>query len=107
MSSEVKERKDPTWKELPIGGLITEAGSAEKYKTGGWRAERPVWDSEKCINCLICWVYCPDSAIKVNEEGKHAGIDYDHCKGCGICAEECPPKVKAYKMVAESEFRGK
>ncbi|MFP3216806.1 MAG: 4Fe-4S binding protein, partial [Vulcanisaeta sp.] len=26
-------------------------------------------------------------------------IDYDHCKGCGICAHECP--VKAIKMVPE------
>lgn len=105
MSTEVK--REPTWKELPIGGLITEAGSAAKYKTGDWRTDRPVWDSEKCIQCLICFIYCPDSAIMVNEESKITGIDYDHCKGCGICAEECPPKVKAYTMVPESEFRGK
>jgi len=102
MSTELK--KDPTWKELPKGGLITEAGSSEKYKTGDWRTERPIWDSEKCIQCLICFIYCPDSAIKV-ENDKVTGVDYDHCKGCGICAEECPPKVKAYKMVSESEFR--
>lgn len=106
MSTEVKEKKDPTWRDLPTGGLITEAGSAAKYKTGDWRTLRPVWDSEKCIHCLVCWVYCPDCAIQVSE-GKITGIDYDHCKGCGICAEECPPKVKAYKMVPESEFRGK
>ncbi|MHB1000300.1 MAG: 4Fe-4S binding protein [Armatimonadota bacterium] len=103
--TKVQEHKEPGWRDLPIGGLITEAGSSEGYITGGWRAMRPVWDAGKCIHCLICWVYCPDSAVKVNAESKITGIDYDHCKGCGICAEECPPKVKAYTMVPESDFR--
>ena len=89
-----------TWKEIPPGGLILEAGNAEKYKTGGWRTYRPVWDEKKCINCLICWVNCPDSAILV-KDGKVTGIDYDHCKGCGICAKECPSKIQAIKMVKE------
>ncbi len=101
------QTKEPGWRELPEAGLVTEGGTAAKYKTGDWRTQRPIWDAEKCINCMICWVYCPDSAILVDEEGKIAGIDLDHCKGCGICAEECPPKVKAYTMVPESEFRGK
>jgi len=30
-------------------------------------------------------------------------IDYKYCKGCGICAEECPPKVKAITMVREEK----
>lgn len=93
------------WKELPIGGLILEGGTAEQYKTGGWRTIRPVMDTEKCINCLTCWCYCPDSSIKVENE-KIIGFDLDHCKGCGICAKECPTKVQAIRMVAESEIRG-
>jgi pyruvate ferredoxin oxidoreductase delta subunit len=101
------ENAEPGWRDLAVGGVITKSGSSRDYITGGWRAERPVWDSEKCIQCLICWIYCPDSAIKLNEEGKVIGVDYDHCKGCGICAQECPPKAKAYTMVSESEFRNK
>jgi len=97
--SELKE-----WKEIPIGGLILDAGNAEGYLTGSWRTYRPVWDEGKCINCLICWIYCPDSAIMV-EGGKMTGIDLDHCKGCGICAQECPPKVKAIEMVLESKLQ--
>ena len=92
------------WREIPIGGLILDAGNAEQYKTGSWRTYRPVWDEEKCINCLICWIYCPDSAIMV-EGGKMTGIDLDHCKGCGICAQECPPKVKAIEMVLENKLQ--
>ena len=89
------------WKEIPEGGLIVEAGNAANYETGSWRSSRPVRDVDKCTNCLICWVYCPDSSIIVSD-GKIKEIDYFHCKGCGICAEECP--VKAIKMVDEKEF---
>lgn len=79
------------WKDIPEGGLITEAGSARKYKTGQWRTFRPVWDKEKCINCMFCWVHCPDSSIVLNDD-RMAGIDYEHCKGCGICSKVCPKK---------------
>jgi len=92
------------WKEIPIGGLILEAGNAEEYQTGTWRTYRPVWDEGKCIHCLFCWIYCPDSAIIV-EGGKMKGIDLEHCKGCGICAQECPPKVKAIEMALESKLQ--
>lgn len=97
-------KKAPGYKDIPIGGLIIEAGNAEKYETGSWRLFRPVRDDEKCIHCLICWIFCPDSAIIV-EDGKVVGVDLDHCKGCGICARECPKKVQAITMVKESEFR--
>jgi len=48
---------------------------------------------------MICWVFCPDGAIQI-EDGKVVGIDLAHCKGCGICAEECPRK--AVSMVEET-----
>ena len=94
---------DAKWHELPKGGVIPEGGTAALYETGDWRSRRPVHDKAKCTNCLICWIYCPDSAIIV-EDGKVAGIDYAHCKGCGICARECPPKIRAIEMKDESEF---
>ena len=45
-------------KDLPIGGVITEGGTAHEYVTGGWRKLRPVLDKDKCTDCLICWVMC-------------------------------------------------
>jgi pyruvate ferredoxin oxidoreductase delta subunit len=68
---------------------MTKPGSSEEFKTGDWRTEKPIVDFDKCIHCLICWIYCPDSSIEVTD-GKLAEIIYDFCKGCGICAEECP-----------------
>jgi pyruvate ferredoxin oxidoreductase delta subunit len=82
----------PGWKHIPPAGLILEAGNAEDYKTGDWRTERPVIDREKCTNCLICWINCPDLSIIV-ENGEFKEFDLDHCKGCGICATVCPRKA--------------
>lgn len=93
-------KKLPSWKELPIGGLILKPGSAEDYKTGGWRSLKPIHDEEKCVHCLNCWIFCPESCVIV-EDTKVRGINYDFCKGCGICAYECPPKVAAISMVEE------
>lgn len=89
------------WKDLLIG-LVLKGGTSMDFETGDWRSERPVWSSEKCKNCLICWIYCPDSAIIVKNE-KIQGIDYSYCKGCGICAEECPPRAKAITMIREEK----
>ena len=88
------------WKDVPIGGVVDFPGSALENKTGSWRVDRPVWDEQKCIHCLRCWVYCPDMSI-FTSEGKVTGINYDYCKGCGICARECPEKVKAITMVSQ------
>lgn len=89
------------WKDLPQNDIL-EAGTAKDFKTGDWRSQRPIHNPEKCINCFICWINCPDSAIIV-KDGKVIGIDYEHCKGCGICARECPPKVSAITMSPEKK----
>jgi len=90
------------WKELPIGAILEESGTAREYKTGDWRSFRPILDKDKCINCLVCWIYCPDNAIKA-KDGKIEGIDYEYCKGCGICEEVCPPKIRAIRMEKEAK----
>ncbi len=92
----------PGWKDIPIGGLIIEAGNAEKYNTGDWRTFRPIRDIKKCTNCLLCFIYCPDSSVPV-KKGIIQEFDYEHCKGCGVCAKMCP--VKCIKMVDENEFK--
>ncbi len=96
--------REAAWKpsELPVGFVIPDGGNSVLYNTGSWRSQRPVWDADACNNCLLCWVYCPDVSIKV-ENQKMVGIDLDHCKGCGICVKEC--KFGALKIVTESEAK--
>ena len=86
---------------MPTGGVITDTGSTTKTKTGGWRTFKPVWDQEKCKQCMICWQFCPDSSIPLDDKGKRVETDFDFCKGCGICAKECP--FKAIEMVREDK----
>lgn len=88
------------WKELPIGAILEESGTAKEYKTGDWRSFRPILDKKKCIHCLICWIYCPDGSIIVENE-KVVDIDLNYCKGCGICEVVCPPKIRAITMEKE------
>lgn len=85
--------------EIPVG-FVCEAGTSKSYITGGWRSMRPVWDAEKCTSCMLCWVACPDSSILVADE-RMTGIDYDHCKGCGVCVHEC--RFDALSFVREDE----
>jgi pyruvate ferredoxin oxidoreductase delta subunit len=93
--------KDYRWKTSH-----SKPGPGDAGKTGSWRIERPVLDPKTCIPakrnapaCYMCWLYCPDGVIS---RGIPPEIDYDYCKGCGICAEECP--TKAITMVEESSF---
>lgn len=86
--------------EVPIGGVIIEPGKAREYDTGSWRSRKPVLDKEKCIDCLTCWIYCPDDSILI-EEKKMEGFKYKYCKGCGICAKVCPKE--AIEMVEEGK----
>ena len=94
------------WREIPIGGMILEAGSMAEYHTGSWRAFRPVFGETECIHCFQCWLFCPDSSILVEtENGKITGFDLDYCKGCGICASVCPVNAKVIKKAGEELAR--
>jgi 2-oxoacid:acceptor oxidoreductase delta subunit (pyruvate/2-ketoisovalerate family) len=86
------------WSELRPGGAVTPA-QAERPHTGNWRTGiKPAADLSRCVNCLLCWLHCPDSAILLDGE-VFAGFDYDYCKGCEICEAVCP--VQAIAMVPE------
>ncbi|MGD9116410.1 MAG: 4Fe-4S binding protein [Dehalococcoidia bacterium] len=89
-----------TWKDLEIGAIVTEPGSAIQYKTGDWRSQKPTYDFTKCTKCGLCQTYCPEGCVFENEDG-YFEADMYHCKGCGICASECPTDV--ITMVEEEE----
>lgn len=64
---------------------------------GGWRSVRPVIDAAKCVRCKQCYLYCPDGTISPK-----ITVDYDFCKGCGVCAKIC--KKGAIEMRKEPEY---
>lgn len=84
-------------KEFPL--MPVSLGNMLHNKTGSWRNIRPVMDLGQCIQCGICWKFCPDVAIDIQDEWPV--INYDYCKGCGLCAEECP--AKCITMVEEKK----
>lgn len=76
---------------------ILAAGNSPLRGTGDWRTFRPVIDYAKCTDCLICYAYCPESALSLGADGR-LHIDYNNCKGCMICMTECPLKAVAQQM---------
>lgn len=96
---ETKEERSPA-NIVPIGVIsdiqgsedILFVGNSALRKTGDWRIYTPIIDYEKCTSCMICYAYCPESAMSIGEKGKPL-IDMDNCKGCLICYRECPPKA--------------
>ncbi len=94
------------------------------YEKRGVAVNVPSWIKENCIQCNQCSLVCPHAAIRpflLNEdevnrkpgafetlEAKGKGLeDFEYriqistldCTGCGNCAEVCPSKNKALKMV--------
>ena len=67
-----------------------------------WRVIKPVYNRDVCIDCQNCWVWCPDTSI-ISRDKQMLGIDYDHCKGCGVCVEVCPTNPKSLLMFIEAE----
>ena len=53
-----------------------------------------------CFECDNCFGVCPDNAVIKLGEGRRYRFDLDYCKGCGICAQECP--CGAIDMVPEN-----
>ena len=91
-----KEEKEEEEEEIGFVTTLSVPCEGSVGKTGSWRIFMPVLDEEKCNKCLLCWIFCPEACIS-----KDIVINYDYCKGCGICAEECPRK--AIVMVKEEK----
>jgi 2-oxoacid:acceptor oxidoreductase delta subunit (pyruvate/2-ketoisovalerate family) len=75
--------------------------------TGGLDESTALYEARRCLSCGNCFScdncygVCPDNAvIKLGKPGEPYAIDYDYCKGCGICAAECP--CGAIAMVPET-----
>lgn len=66
-------------------------------KTDEWRHRHPVINHAKCRRCGWCAIYCITGCIK--EENDRFVPDLNYCKGCGVCANECP--AEAIELIRE------
>jgi 2-oxoacid:acceptor oxidoreductase delta subunit (pyruvate/2-ketoisovalerate family) len=83
-------RRQSTFEEV-VGGLDQETALYEA---------RRCLSCGNCFSCDNCFGMCPDNAVlKLASQDEPYAFDYDYCKGCGICAAECP--CGAIEMVPE------
>ena len=68
--------------------LAVEPGTSRSNLTGGWRVTVPKFLHDKCTNCQMCSLSCPEGVV--SGEAKNYDVDLAYCKGCGICAAVCP-----------------
>jgi 2-oxoacid:acceptor oxidoreductase delta subunit (pyruvate/2-ketoisovalerate family) len=67
--------------------------------TATFQPDDTVFEAARCFSCGVCnscdncWLFCPDMSISRGEDGY--SINYDYCKGCGICVLECPRNAMA------------
>ncbi|EKD58817.1 MAG: pyruvate synthase delta chain [uncultured bacterium] len=101
---------------MELGGIIKH-NQDKSPKTGEWRYMKPVVDAAKCIGCKTCVPHCPEAVMemrvrnaeeipclpagreisnKIGKEKELVEVDFEYCKGCGVCAQVCP--VKAINM---------
>lgn len=86
------------WENAPIGGVNPLfASMANNDMTASREGKVPVFHVEKCINCGLCDITCPEMALVFGEgeyKGKQQmvnnGVNYHYCKGCLRCVEICP-----------------
>jgi NADPH-dependent glutamate synthase beta subunit-like oxidoreductase len=63
---------------------------------GGFDAHTALFEARRCLSCGNCFEcdncygVCPDNAVVKLGPGLRFRINDDFCKGCGLCAEECP-----------------
>jgi pyruvate ferredoxin oxidoreductase delta subunit len=76
------------WEKNKVGCILLEKDLAQPFKKGDKRLKKPVFNEEQCTKCALCYLYCPDAAIK-EKDNNFFEADLNYCKGCGVCSREC------------------
>lgn len=86
---------DAEQSEQPVLALARRRATFEEM-VGGLDADTALLEARRCLSCGNCfecdncYAVCPDNAVIKLGPGNRFAINYDYCKGCGLCAEECP-----------------
>ena len=62
------------WQDITEGNKIYEPATSREFNTGEWRTATPIFDKEKCRQCLLCAPVCPDCSIPVTNESEKSLI---------------------------------
>ena len=88
----------------PVLDVIRRQSNFDEVQ-GGLDESNALYEARRCLSCGNCFEcdncygVCPDNAVIKLGPGKRYEINYEYCKGCGLCAAECP--CGAIKMDAE------
>jgi len=88
----------------PLLDLVRRQSTFDEVQ-GGLDESNALFEARRCLSCGNCFEcdncygVCPDNAVIKLGPGKRFEFNYDYCKGCGLCAAECP--CGAIKMVPE------
>ncbi|MFH1733114.1 MAG: FAD-dependent oxidoreductase, partial [bacterium] len=88
----------------PIGAPIPERVKNFEEIYSGLTEEQALEEAQRCFSCGTCpecdncMVFCPDAAVSRDPDGGYK-INYDFCKGCGICVAECPRNAISIKLL--------
>ena len=89
----------------PLLELIRRQSTFDEVQ-GGLDEKNALFEARRCLSCGNCFEcdncygVCPDNAVIKLGPGQRFAFNYDYCKGCGLCAAECP--CGAIEMVAET-----
>jgi 2-oxoacid:acceptor oxidoreductase delta subunit (pyruvate/2-ketoisovalerate family) len=78
-----------------ISNVARRIGSFDEINLG-FPGKRAIQEAERCFGCGTCslcencYTFCPDSTVLMKDGDETFEIDYEFCKGCGLCAHECP-----------------
>jgi 2-oxoacid:acceptor oxidoreductase delta subunit (pyruvate/2-ketoisovalerate family) len=88
----------------PMLEIVRRQSTFEEVQ-GGLDETNALYEARRCLSCGNCFEcdncygVCPDNAVIKLGPGKRFKFNYDYCKGCGVCVQECP--CGAIKMVPE------
>jgi 2-oxoacid:acceptor oxidoreductase delta subunit (pyruvate/2-ketoisovalerate family) len=88
----------------PMLEIVRRQSTFEEVQ-GGLDETNALYEARRCLSCGNCFEcdncygVCPDNAVIKLGPGKRFQFNYDYCKGCGMCAQECP--CGAIAMVPE------
>ena len=79
----------------PMLNIIRRQSTFEEVQ-GGLDENNALFEARRCLSCGNCFEcdncygVCPDNAVIKLGPGKRFQFNYEYCKGCGVCAAECP-----------------